>query len=93
MAGTGRRRAPGGVGPEGQGRGPRGAARRRRRAGIGVRVVLGCFALPVCGSRRLELTRLALFEIPQAPEPVDGSDEASRLPELVLADDGGGAVE
>jgi hypothetical protein len=56
-------------------------------------VVLGCFALPVCGSRRLELTRLALFEIPQAPEPVDGSDEASRLPELVLADDGGGAVK
>jgi hypothetical protein len=33
-----------------------------------------------------------LFEIPLSPKPVDGNDEASRLRELILADDRGGAV-
>lgn len=37
----------------------------------------------------LELTRLALFEIPLSPKPVEGNDEASRLRELILADDRG----
>ena len=40
----------------------------------------------------LELTRFALFEIPLSPKPVEGNDEASRLRELILADDRGGAV-
>ena len=41
----------------------------------------------------LEVTRLALFEIPLSPESVDGSDETSSLRELILDDDRGGAVE
>jgi hypothetical protein len=65
---------------------------RRRRAGMGVRVVLGSFALPVCGSRRTGVHPTRPVRDPALTETVEGNDEASRLRELILADDRGGAV-